>query len=72
MQDIQSFLDRCDTYCKASGMSQSALSKRLFKGDGGRLRLLNEGGDLGIRKFADILQNLTALESQLNQRTAAE
>jgi hypothetical protein len=72
MQDIQSFLDRCDSYCKASGMSQSALSKRLFKGDGGRLRLLNDGGDVGIRKFADILGNLSALESQLNQRTAAE
>lgn len=53
-------------------MSQSALSKRLFKGDGGRLRLLNEGGDVGIRKFADILDNLSSLESQLTQRTAAE
>lgn len=53
-------------------MSQSALSKRLFKGDGGRLRLLNDGGDVGIRKFADILQNLSALESQLTHGAAAE
>jgi hypothetical protein len=65
MEDIQTFLTRCDQFCVQSGMTQSALSKRLFKGDGGRLRLLKEGGDVGIRKFGDILQTLASLESDL-------
>jgi hypothetical protein len=35
------------------------------------LRLLKEGGDVGIRKFGDILQTLASLESDLALKEGA-
>lgn len=67
MTDLSEFLSRCDRFCERSGMKSTVLSKRLFKGDAGRLRLLNEGGDLGVRKFGAILQTLATLEAALEQ-----
>jgi hypothetical protein len=70
MTDIEAFLSRCDRFCERSGMKPTVLSKRLFKGDAGRLRLLNDGGDLGIRKFDAILATLADLERTLEQEEA--
>lgn len=63
---LKKFLDRCDAYCEARGISRARLSTLLFN-HGGRLAQLHERGNGGTATLDEASQKLAALESALEQ-----
>ncbi len=68
---IPEFIDRCDRYCEAAGVSRVWLSKRLFA-DTNRLADLADGGsDVGVKRLAKASADLNVLENHVGQAAAA-
>jgi hypothetical protein len=55
MVSIDIFLELVSRFAEVNGISEATVSTRLFN-DGKRLKLLREGGDLGVRKLDDAVQ----------------
>lgn len=60
---IEAFLQRCDSYCARRGISRARLSTLIFN-DGKKLRLLDEGKDIGVQTLQRASITLAALESE--------
>lgn len=65
MPDLDAFLRRCETFAEQRRWRRSTLSTRLFN-DGGRLDQLVAGGDVGVRRLARAVDDLTKLEEGLS------
>ena len=63
MSELESFLQRCQAFADASGLSLSTVSSKLFN-DGKRLRSVGAGADLGVRLMAKAKEALEDLERQ--------
>lgn len=60
---ISDFISRCDLFCRATGVSRTWLSKRLFA-DTFRLQQLADGvSDVGVRRLERAVADLAALEA---------
>lgn len=70
MSDLQTFLDRCETFAQRRGWKRSTLSTRLFN-DGGRLDQLFAGGDVGVRRLDRAKDDLAELEKVQGEVEAA-
>lgn len=55
MVTIEHFFQLVERFAEGKGLSESTVSLRLFN-DGQRLKLLREGGDLGVRKVDTAIQ----------------
>jgi len=58
MASMDQFFRLVERFAEAKGITESTASVHLFN-DGKRLRLLREGGDLGVRKMEDAIQYLS-------------
>lgn len=63
LMTIEQFIEACDRYCEASGVSRTWLSKKLFA-DTNRLNDLDAGkSDVGVNRLARAVTDLAALGS---------
>jgi hypothetical protein len=68
---IADFIERCERYCAARGVSRVWLSKRLFQ-DTYRLDQLAAGGsDVGVKRLAQAAEDLEKLEAGASEQDAA-
>lgn len=70
MSDLQTFLDRCESFASERGWRRSTLSTRLFN-DGGRLDQMVNGSDIGVRRLERAIADLAALEKSFAKECAA-
>jgi len=58
MVNIEQFFQLVERYAAVKGLSESTVSLRLFN-DGQRLKIMRDGGDLGLRKTAAAVQQMS-------------
>jgi len=69
MTDLNSFLERCQRHCDASGQSWGGLSRELF-GKSNRLDQLKGGSDIGVLRLARASKDLDTLMLSARSRAA--
>ena len=69
--EIPAFIERCNAYCAAAGISRVTLSKKLFD-DTRRLNHLAAGvSDVGVMRLARAVDTLSGLERALAAKVTA-